>query len=43
VAGFGIETIVTIKPSPHMPLIAPFIHGTARPHAAARLGVCPGV
>jgi ubiquinone/menaquinone biosynthesis C-methylase UbiE len=30
-AGFGIESIATIKPRPHMPLIAPFIHGLARP------------
>jgi ubiquinone/menaquinone biosynthesis C-methylase UbiE len=37
-AGFGIETIATIKPRPHMPLIAPFIHGTARPHEASRPG-----
>jgi ubiquinone/menaquinone biosynthesis C-methylase UbiE len=29
--GFGIETIATIKPRPHMPLVAPFIHGVARP------------
>jgi ubiquinone/menaquinone biosynthesis C-methylase UbiE len=30
-AGFGLETIATIKPRPHMPLVAPFIHGVARP------------
>jgi ubiquinone/menaquinone biosynthesis C-methylase UbiE len=29
-AGFGIETIATIKPKPHTPLIAPFIYGVAR-------------
>ena len=30
-AGFSIETITTLRPAPHMPLIAPFIHGIARP------------
>jgi ubiquinone/menaquinone biosynthesis C-methylase UbiE len=30
-AGFRIETITTIRPRPHMPLIAPFVHGVARP------------
>ncbi|MDX6394749.1 MAG: hypothetical protein QOJ73_5812 [Streptosporangiaceae bacterium] len=30
-AGFSIETITTLRPAPHMPLIAPFIEGTARP------------
>jgi ubiquinone/menaquinone biosynthesis C-methylase UbiE len=30
-ARFSIETIATLKPMPHMPLVAPFIHGIARP------------
>jgi ubiquinone/menaquinone biosynthesis C-methylase UbiE len=30
-AGFSIETITSLKPVPHMPLMAPFIRGIARP------------
>jgi ubiquinone/menaquinone biosynthesis C-methylase UbiE len=30
-ARFSIETIATLKPMPHVPLVAPFIHGIARP------------
>jgi len=30
-AGFSIETMTSLKPAPHMPLIAPFIQGVARP------------
>jgi ubiquinone/menaquinone biosynthesis C-methylase UbiE len=30
-AGFAIESIATIKPVPRMPLVAPFIYGTACP------------